>query len=148
MLDLWHQLCLKEIGKSVEVLVFNRRDSPDLENCQGEVNANCPVTWEDKVALGLFLENTSSLNYKIVTHELCHWILKLQGAKGVRNSSEPKEEKYEGGIEMLLNNLCSHPAIYKLQRSMGHEPKTMIDNMANHNIVFVSKMSESDAPLG
>jgi hypothetical protein len=51
MLDLWHQLCLKEIGKSVEVLVFNRRDSPDLMNCKGVVNTNGIIDWKGKASL-------------------------------------------------------------------------------------------------
>ena len=147
MLDLWHQLCLKEIGKSVEVLVFNRRDSPDLMNIKGAVNTNAVISWKGKASLGLFLDNTSRLNYIIVTHELGHWILKLQGLKGVRTDEESGEALYEGGTEMLLNNLCSHPALYKLQRSMGHEPQSEIDRMANHNIVGVSKIAEKDDPL-
>jgi hypothetical protein len=48
---------------------------------------------------------------------------------------------------MSLNNLCSHPALYKLQRSMGHEPQSEIDRRANHNIVGVSKTAERDDPL-
>jgi hypothetical protein len=147
MLDLWHQLCIKEIGKSVEVLVFNRRDSPDLMNCNGVVNTNGIIPWKGKASLALFLENTSCLNYKIVTHEVGHWILKLQGVKGVRNDEESGEAKFEGGTEMLLNNLCSHPALYKLQRNMGHEPQSEIDSRANHNIVLVSKIAETDNPL-
>jgi hypothetical protein len=147
MLDLWHQLCLKEIGKSVEVLVFNRRDSPDLMNCKGVVNTNCIIPWKGKASLGLFLDNTSCLNYILVTHELGHRILQLQGIKGVRNDEESGKAKYEGGTEMLLNNLCSHPALYRLQRSMGHEPQSEIDRRANHNRVGVSKNAGKDDPL-
>jgi hypothetical protein len=147
MLDLWHQLCLKEVDKSVEVLVFNRRDCSDLRNCKGVVNTNAIIPWEGKASLGLFLDNTSRLNYIIVTHELGHWILKLQGLKGVMNDEESGKAKYEGGTEMSLNNLCSHPALYKLQRSMGHEPQSEIDRMANHNMVGVSKSAEPNDPL-
>jgi len=147
MLDLWHQLCLKEIGKSFEVLVFNRRDCPDLMNIKGAINTTDIKSWEGKAALRLFLDSTSHLNYVIVTHEIGHWILKLQGVKGVRNDEESGEARYEGGIEMSLNNLCSHPALYKLQRSMGHEPQSEIDRRANHNIVGVSKTAEKDDPL-
>jgi hypothetical protein len=141
MVDLWQQLCLKEIGHSVEVLVFNRRDSPYLENCDG-VNTNYLINWKGNASLGLFLDDTLNLNYKIVTHELGHWILKLQGEKLVRNN----DEEFGVGIEMLLNNLCSHPALYKIQRSVGHEPQREIDSRTNHDIVLASKIVETDDP--
>jgi len=148
MLNLWNQLCVKEIGKSLEVAVFNRRDSPDLAESDGIVNTNYLTNLDDKRFLGLFLEDISNINYMIVTHELGHWILKLQGIKGVVNNDETFGEAHFGeSIENLLNSLCSHPALYTLQRSLGHEPRKLIDSRANHDIVLVSKINEPDGTL-
>jgi hypothetical protein len=148
MLDLWNQLCMKEIGKSVNVSVFNRRDIPHLSEQEDLINTNYLVYCDGKACLGLFLEDTSNLNFMIVTHELGHWVLKLQGVKGVMNS-EVKfgEGSFVEDVENLVNSLCSHPALINLQRSIGHEPQSEIDHRANHDIVLVSKLTETDDAL-
>jgi hypothetical protein len=137
MLTLWSELCLKELHKPMEVMVCNRREHPNFSSYPGQVNIANPVALQGKPVLVLFMENTIKLNFIIISHELGHWVLKLQGREAVINHSD-----FHSEIEIFLNSLCSHPAVYKLQREMGHEPQSEIDSRANHDIAIISRYTE------
>ncbi len=68
---------------------------------------------------------------------MAHWVLKLQGREAVINLADLNSE-----IEISLNSLCSHPAVYKLQRELGHEPQREINSRANHDIAIISNVAE------
>lgn len=139
MLDLWHQLCRQVIGAPIEVIVANRREYPfhGIDTAQGELNTAIPQTYQDRVVLALLLENTKKLNAVITTHEIGHWVLKLQGLKSMSNGDDPN-----GSIEISLNSMASHSALYVLQRSLGHEPQNEIDKRAGYNIAVLSRSTE------
>jgi hypothetical protein len=131
MLDLWHSLCCKKIDTSIEVMVGNRREYPfhGISTAQGELNTAIPQTYQGKVILALLLDSIKKLNMLVATHELGHWVLKLQGLKSLVNYDERN-----GRTEILLSSLASHSALYALQRSLGHEPQKEIDKRASYDI--------------
>jgi hypothetical protein len=78
----------------------------------------CEYKIEGKVVLSLWLDSLSNVNPILVTHEIGHWVLKLQGFQGF--IYQPKKHS---DIEILLNSMAHHPPLYALQRSFGHEPQ-------------------------
>ena len=139
MLDLWHELCRQVIGASIEVIVANRREYPfhGVDTAQGQLNTAIPQTYQDRIVLALLFENTKELNEVIITHEIGHWVLKLQGLKSMCNGDDPN-----GSIEIALNSMASHSALYVLQRSLGHEPQKEIDKRAGYNVAILSRSTE------
>jgi hypothetical protein len=139
ILDLWHSLCCKEIGTSIEVMVGNRKDYPfyGINTAQGELNTAIPQTCKGKVVLALLLNSVKKLDMLIVTHELGHWVLKLQGLKSLANYDDRN-----GRTEVLLGSLASHSALYVLQRSLGHDPQKEVDRRASYDIGVLSRSAE------
>lgn len=92
----------------------------------------------------LALETLNSIDEVLITHELGHWVLRLQGFESLQN-----EHKRNGSTEMHLNSLAQHPALYALQRELGHEPQTEIDSRAAHNLKLVrsGEFDRSRAPV-
>ena len=60
----------------------------------------------------------------------------MQGLKVLVNKTDSSYD--------YLSSLCSHPALYKLQRTFGHEPQKEIDRRAAHNIALVRSKSETN----
>lgn len=138
MLDLWRSLTEEKVGVLIEVMVGNRREHQQLGSFRGELNTAYPHVVEGKVVLALWLDSFSSVNPIVVTHEIGHWILKLQGFRAFMYQPQP-----HGNIEILLNSFAHHPPLYALQRSLGHEPQFEIDSRALHDIEIFSSKSET-----
>lgn len=138
MLDLWHKLCNEKLDTTIEIMVGNRREHPELNSYQGELHTALPQVYKDKYILALWLDSLDSVSSIIVTHEIGHWVLKLQGVKGVRNGSDPNSD-----TEILLNTMSQHPALYSLQRSIGHEPQKEIDKRTAQRLAILSKTTET-----
>jgi len=131
MLDLWSSLCKKIVGVPIEVMYGNSEENPQFRSPSAEINTAIPMTVEGKPVLCLWLNRVTldRSNFVIVSHEIGHWVLKLQGFRGL--ICEPKKHCDD---EILLNSLVHHPPLYALQRSLGHEPQIEIDSHANHDI--------------
>lgn len=130
MIDFWHSLCREKVGSILEVVFVDRREYPyhGIDKYIGELNTAIPQQYGGRLLLVMLLENIKKLNMIVVTHELGHWILRLQGLIELEN----KHDKYN-----YLCSLCSHPALYELQRSFGHEPQKEIDRRVNHDIALL-----------
>jgi len=137
MLDLWHSLSKQEVGTSIEVMIGNRREHPQLKTFCGELYTAKPITLEEKVVLSLWLDPIN-MTWILVSHEIGHWVLKLQGFRGMICRPEP-----HCNIEILLNSMAHHPPLYTLQRSLGHEPQMEIDSLADHNIRLLIEQTET-----
>jgi len=137
MLDLWHELVSKKIGTPIEVGVACRKDFPQFKNFPGEINTALPMKVQDKPFLVLIFEDTLNVKEILLTHELGHCVLKLQGFSPF--VCIPKRHSY---TEIMLNSLAHHPPLYALQRSLGHEPQKEIDTRAKHYLKLYSKESE------
>lgn len=137
MLEQWQLLCREKVGTMIEVVFVNRREYPfhGINTHIGEMNTAIPQPFEDRLILLLLLEDTKKLDMLIVTHEIGHWFLNLQGLKVIENKND---NSYD-----YLSSLCSHPALYKLQRSFGHEPQKEIDRRAAHNIAMLGYKTET-----
>jgi hypothetical protein len=99
------------------------------------MNTALPQRLGDRLVFMLLLDSTKKIDMIIVTHELGHLVLKLQGLKMLvyRN-----DRSYWG-----LGELCSHPALYVLQRSLGHDPQKEIDRRVAHDIAFLRTKIET-----
>ena len=138
MLDLWRSLTEEKVGVPIEVMVGNRREHEQLGSFRGELNTAYPHVIEGKVVLALWLDSFSSVNPIVVTHEIGHWVLKLQGLRAVTYKPQ-----LHGNIEIFLNSFAHHPPLYALQRSLGHEPQPEIDSRALHDIKVFSNEKEA-----
>ena len=90
----------------------------------------------------LLLESAKKLDMIIVTHELGHWVLRLQGLKVIVNKNDT--DIYSKSSYSELSSLCSHPALYRLQRSLGHDPQKVIDKRAAHDMAFLLRKVEAN----
>ncbi len=138
MLDLWRSLTEEKVGVPIEVMVGNRREHEQLGSFRGELNTAYPHVVEGKVVLVLWLDSFSGINSIVVTHEVGHWILKLQGLHAVTYKPQP-----HGDVEIFLNSFATHPPLYALQRSLGHEPQPVIDSRALRDIKVFSNKKET-----
>jgi hypothetical protein len=129
----------KVVGAPIEVMYGNSEDNPRLHSHSGEVNTAVPMSVEGRVVLCLWLNPVTldRSNFVIVTHEIGHWVLKLQGFRGL--ICKTKKHCHD---EILLNSLVHHPPLYTLQRSLGHEPQIEIDSHANHDIQLLLQERE------
>ena len=141
MIDLWHELCQEKLGFKIEVALADRHEHPQLREFKGELNTALPQLHEEKGYLIIYMDNPRDVEDAILSHEIGHWVLKLQGFLAVvfidnRNSN----------FEIKLNSLCSHRALYKLQRSLGTEPQVEIDKRAQHTVeVCLKTDSENES---
>jgi hypothetical protein len=86
MLNLWHELCEEKLGFSVEVTVGNRREHPMFSAYGAELHSAYPMNVNGKLSLVLLIDYLAEWKPLMVTHELGHWILKMQGARGLLNN--------------------------------------------------------------
>jgi len=135
MLKTWHELCIQKVSFDIEVLVGNRKDNKDLSHFRGELNTAYPHLIENEVRLVLWLDSFSNVDRRIITHELGHWVLNLKGYRSLIY-------KDDRNLDIFLNSLCSHPQLYSLQKSLGHNPQDIIDDRAKSNIDVFKKDKE------
>jgi len=139
MLELWRSLSEQKIGHTIEVMLGNRREHHQLAQYPGELNTAFPHLIEGNVVLSLWLDSFNDVNPLIVSHEIGHWILKLQGFRAFIY-----RPKIHDNIEIFFNSMIHHPPLYELQRSLGHEPQTEINSRALHNIDIFSNERETN----
>ena len=143
---MWHELSKKRFGYSIEIGIGNRREHRQLKGFTGELYTASPLILKGETVLCLWLDSFENVNPIFVTHELGHWIIKLQGFKALLN--KPHIHSNE---EIILNSMCQHPVVYNLQRVVGHDPQFEIDSRARNDIKFVRKdhppYSENDADV-
>ena len=133
MLERWHSVSEKVVGRPIEVIVDNRRVVPELRSIQHEVNTARPVGYKKKIVLAVLLESFPSLNLLLVTHEIRHWVLRLQGFRNMIR--HPRDQETEG----LLNDVGAHVPLYDLQRSVGHDAQHEVDSRCDQDIETFSR---------
>lgn len=138
MLDLWRSLSKQETGVVIEVMIGDRKEHTQLRSYPGELYTAYPHVIGGKVVLELWMDSLRSVKSILVTHELGHWILKLQGFSGVIYTRQK-----HNNTEILLNSMAHHPPLYNLQRSVGHEPQNEIDSRCENDIRIFSRDKES-----
>jgi hypothetical protein len=129
ILKLWHDLCKEVVGHDFAVNVGNRREHSQLAGYNGEFNVAIPHIIDGKAKLIIWVDNTKDVKLTILTHEISHWILKLQGFQGIVYQSKPHID-----IEVYLNTFLHHPGVYEIQRKYGHDPKDYIKERIEHYI--------------
>ena len=142
MLDLWHQLCDQRLGRSLDVTITSRRDMQLPPGLPENVSTGAPMEHPElgKV-LNLVLDfgKEFMIDDLLWTHELCHWILMLQGFPWFMS------EKVPSLINSHFNAIAHHTPIFELQRSFGFDPQSMIDERTRKNVHAWSKMDEKTA---
>jgi hypothetical protein len=140
-IDTWHSLSTQVIGRPLEVVVDNRRNNPQFSSFDGELNVAIPAGYQGRVVLSVWLDSFPNYNPLMLTHEVGHWILHLQGFRGFIR--QPRDGKVEG----LFNDVASHLPLYAFQKSIGHDPQTEIDSRCDHNIRLCKNASGADTLL-
>jgi len=130
----WHTLCKEKIGVDIEIMVADRHEHPKYKNFKGTMNFALPNRVNGRIIYGLYLDNLNNVEPEIISHELCHPLLKLMGLKSMRN-----DENVHSREENYLNTLCDHPLVYEEQRKYGHSPNNMINEKAMREVKFLSR---------
>ncbi len=139
MLDLWQTLSKQKTGIPIEVMVANRKEHKQLGSFAGELYTAYPHVIDGNPVLVLWIDVLSNVNPILITHEVGHWVLNLQGFCAL--NYRPNKNS---NIEILLNSMAGHVPLYSLQRSLGHKPETEIDSRALHNIKLFAKEVKSE----
>jgi len=142
MLDLWKTLCVEKIGQPIEVMAYDRREYPfhGVNTHVGKFNSSIPQPFQDTMVLMLLLESVKPFDLMIVTHELGHWVLRLQGQKIMMNAAPDvltKKRDYSA-----FPDVCTHPALHKLVRSLGHDTAKFIDKKVAADIGLLKTKSD------
>lgn len=139
ILSLWHSLCREKIGADFEVMVGNRKEHHQLSQYNGELNVATPHIIDGQPKLIIWMDDIRNVQSLLLTHEVGHWILKLQGFRGMVYRSNP-----HSNVEIMLNSLLHHPGVYDIQRQYGQEPEESIVGRLRHSIKLFDEGSESD----
>lgn len=134
LLAQWHALCENKLGFDLEVAVADRHEHPQLKRFQGELNTALPLEMNGELKLVLLMDRLVNVSPIILSHELSHWIAKLQGVKAAFSEGDRHSD-----VEILLNSLCQHRVVYQIQRSVGIDPTPEIESRVEHNISIFSK---------
>jgi len=139
MLDLWHTLSKEKFGNKIEVVMVERKYVPQLAQFKGELYTAFPTNEliKGKTVLAVIINSINDVKQIIVSHEIGHWVLNLQGFIGLSYNSNPLSDE-----AVLFNTALQHPALYKLQISLGHDPHPEINSRLEHNIALFSKQGE------
>jgi hypothetical protein len=136
MLDLWHEECRKRLESDIPVQIADRKENPRFKDFDSPFSTATPQELENKLCLVLWLESMEPLDCLLVTHELGHFVLALQGFKCLIDSYSPS-----GEIGGMLNSFAQHPPLFVLQRALGHEPQQMIDAKVRYDISIYEGMN-------
>jgi hypothetical protein len=137
MLDLWHELCKEKLSFSIEVTVGNRREHPMFSAYGAELHTAYPMTVNGKFSLVVLIDYSAKWKPLMITHELGHWVLKMQGARALLYNVN-----HHSRSEALLASISQHPSLYALQKNLGHDPQKEIDMHAGQTIVHLGQTSE------
>lgn len=135
MLDLWSRLCVEQFHQHIEVKYVDRHYSPKWAGEGLQLNLSEVKIVGGKLVLLLFLDCVQPVDLLMVTHELGHRVLDLQGYRGTTH-------KHLHDISILLNSLAQHPPLYKLQKSVGHDPQQEINSRAESDTKRLKKQLE------
>ena len=128
LLEDWHIVCRENIGEDIEIMISSRYEHPRYRNLKGTLNFALPNTVNGRVFFSLYLENAINFDPVIVSHEICHPLLKIKGLKSMRDDANIQSNE-----ENLLNTLCEHPLVYEEQKKYGHSPNKMINEKATND---------------
>ena len=133
MIELWRSVTKTAIGQSIEIVADNRLNNSALRSMSGKINTALPEKYRGQVVLELWLDIFPKPNVLILTHEIGHWVLKLQGYRNLFCS--PRDAM----TEMRVNDVAMHVPLYDLQRSIGHNPQDEIDSRTENDIHLIEK---------
>lgn len=142
MLELWKELSQQTFGTVIEVGIANRQEHDQLKHVKGELNTGYIHNINGKTMLVIYVNSTKNVQDIIVSHEIGHWALKLQGYKAMKN-----KDTEHSFVEVLLNSMCHHIPLYKLQREQRADPQPEIDNRTKHNRKLFSNENESKTSI-
>lgn len=138
MRTLWHDLCQQELGVDLEIVTTTWDQIPDLRPPN---TSEASVSTFMKLPIGprlvLAFDRGRTIEDVLMTHEIGHQVLHLQNFEVLLDTK--KTHSFE---ETCVNSMAHHPALYALQRSLGHDPQAMIDNRVEHLIREFSKRRE------
>ena len=107
-LELWHSLCDKLFQTRIKVWKSPRKEFPPTAAMTGELNTAIPLIHQGKAILLLLIDDPSShVEDVIITHEIGHWILKLQGFRTFIN-----RRTRHGTMERMLNTYAQQQSLY------------------------------------
>jgi hypothetical protein len=141
IIEKWHSVTDSVIGRPIPVVVDNRRNNPNQASTKDEMNTAFPAGYQGKVVLSVWLDSFPAFKPILLTHEVGHWVLKLQGFRSFIRT--PRDPMAEG----LFNDMASHRPLYALRKSMGHDSQPEADSRCDHDIELCSQPGKGDELL-
>jgi len=140
MLERWQSLCAEKIGQDVQVMLADRKDNPDIAELPGDLNLAHPyILGDGSIALIVWLNSVAVIDQVVITHEVGHWVLLLQGFCGFNNKNA-EVNKMKGSF---LNALLQHAPLYEFQKQIGHNPQPVINSYSESYILSFSQYKET-----
>ncbi len=140
ILDNWRIICIEKIGQDVQVMLADRKDNPDIAELPGNFNMAHPYMLNDgRVGLIVWLNSTMEIDQAVITHEVGHWVLILQGFCGFSNKSAEVHKMIGARLMALLH----HAPLYELQKQIGDNPQPVINVLSEEYILYFSQYKET-----
>lgn len=141
MRALWHRLSVEELGSDIPIVVTTWDQMPELRPRDAlEFSASMFMKLGIGPRLVLGFERGREIQDVLMTHEIGHQVLNLQGFSTLLNPNQRNSLH-----ESAFNSMAHHQALYQLQRSLGHDPQAMIDDRAGHQAWEFLKRKEDSS---
>lgn len=132
-LELWKELSISTLNKHLPVCIRDLKDHPHYKHIDTEFHSTNPYPENKPVSLAIWSSHYPNLDDVLITHEIGHGILVLQGFKTIL------ERSLGININGLIRQLGDHPVIHSIQKQYGHNPQILRDPRARKSINFVRK---------
>jgi hypothetical protein len=138
MLSLFHELSGNLINYNIDVVIIDKTEVPWI-TVDGEFNTAFPTNEliPEKTVLAVVVNSVKRFDPLIVSHEIAHWVLKLQGYSAYSYNSDA-----QSNISIFFNSMLQHPAIYKLQIDFGDNPFTEVSARTQNDINLLRQVPE------
>lgn len=142
IMNSWRVLTQELFGYPIEIAAMAKNEHPQFSKISHNLHLAYPHVLDGKVVLIVVVNDFNNVPYVVFAHEISHWILKLKGYQGLLN----KKDKL-GLLAAHINDLCTHPPVWKLIKESGLDPQDEIDSRATYDINLLLTSAESKDPL-
>lgn len=142
IMDSWKDLTQNLFEYPIEIVSMAKNEHPQFSKVSHNLHIAYPHALNGKVVLIVVVNDFNNVPYAVFAHEVGHWILKLKGYKGLLNRKDK-----QGLLAAHVNDLCTHPPVWKLIKESGLDPQGEIDDRAKYDINLLQTSTESENPV-
>lgn len=124
-INYWNEMSKKVLGKRLPICLTERSSLSQFTNFNGELNIAFPTKIGSDDYLAVVVESFKSVSPAIFSHEIMHWILKLEGYPGIRDLNNPQSL-----LVAHINDLSIHNLLWKRVKKFGKNVEEEINSRA------------------